>query len=529
MFEPLSEHSIKLQHPGNLDINHINQVVSKCISKECNDISNSNEFNVNTVRGDIKKLDGLVKELKTSISMPPSSPTTPNLLSSYSEVLENHQSQMDSIVHKLDSLLDEKTNCNINTCKESGHSVPTKLTSTPISPNNPTKFVESCKDNFVDGELSQQISTFLDNCDQFNNNVENGHSVINFGEPYHYTGSKGSQEKTEIPEPFITLIKAIKSEFPHSNINSVLINRYSGPGSSLPKHSDNELSIEPGSLIFSGSLVQSCKITFNELHGDRREELLVNNNSMYTMTQTSQWFWTHVIDAESTSHFTEDDVRYSITLRSVHPRFHNSTVIVGDSNTKHLKFGEGQGSFGYYYPGRRIQAPLISDIDVTACAGYSNVILHCGINDIKHDSIDNIDKVAECFDKLRHKIEIIQKLCPTSRLIVSPILPTKDPKLSAKALDFNEMLFCLEDSVQHFKTLNFNCFCDMNGIILGSMGCHTIPRDKLHLGSQGIRKLVKLIKDCIKVRKVSYGRSYASTLKGVTVSPIFTNTNSPVS
>ena len=58
MFEPLSEYSIKLLHPGNLDINNINQVVSKCISKECNDVSNSNEFNIKTVRGDIKRLNG---------------------------------------------------------------------------------------------------------------------------------------------------------------------------------------------------------------------------------------------------------------------------------------------------------------------------------------------------------------------------------------------------------------------------------------------------------------------------------------
>ena len=411
----------------------------------------------------------------------------------------------------------------------SGYSAP-KAPNVPKSTfYNPTKSFESCDENFIDGELSQKISNFLDNSEQFKYNVENGHSVITFGEPYHYTGSKASQEKTEIPDPFITLIKTIKSKFPDSNINSVLINKYSGPGSSLPNHSDNELSIEPGSLIFSVSLGQSCKITYNEIHSDRMEELVVKNNSLYTMTQASQWFWTHKINAESTSHFTEDDVRYSITLRSVHQRFHNSTVIVGDSNTKHIKFGEGVGSFGYYYPGTRIQAPCIKDIDITACVGYSNVVLQCGINDIKHNSINNIEKVAECFEKLQHKIELVRKLCPTSRLIISPILPTKDQKLSSKALDFNEMLFCFEDSAQYFQTLNFNSFSDMNGILLNSMGCHNTPNDILHLGSQGIRKLVKLIKDCIKVRKVSLGRSYASTLKGATVSPIFTNTNSPVS
>ena len=443
-----------------------------------------------------------------------------------------------NINNKLDKLSDfivsttTTQNCPANSLPNlagSGYTAPKAPDVSKPSFNNPTKCFESCEENFIGGGLSQQITSYLDNCEQFKYNVENGHSVISFGEPYHYTGSKSSQEKTDIPEPFITLIKAIKPEHPNSNINSVLINKYSGPGSSLPPHSDNELSIEPGSLIFSVSLGQSCKISYNEIHGDRKEELVVNGNSLYTMTQASQWFWTHKIDAESTSHFSEDDVRYSITLRSVHSRFHNSTVIVGDSNTKHLKFGEGMGSFGYYYPGKRIQAPLINDINVTACAGYSNIILHCGINDIKSNSINNIEKVSGCFEKLRHKIELVRKLCPTSQLIVSPILPTKDKELSAKAFDFNEMLFCFEDNVQQFRTLNFNCFCDMNGILLNSMGCYNKPSDILHLGSQGIKQLVKLIKDCVRVRKVRQGRSYASITKGVTVSPTSTNTSSTVS
>ena len=395
--------------------------------------------------------------------------------------------------------------------------------------NNPTKCFESCEENFIGEGLSQQITNYLNSCDPSKYKAENGHSVISFGEPYHYTGSKSNQEKTDIPEPFITLIKAIESKYPNSNINSVLLNKYSGPGSSLPPHSDDELSIEPGSLIFSVSLGKSCKISFNEIHGNKTDELVVNNNSLYTMTQDSQWFWSHKIDAKSTGHFSEGDLRYSITLRSVHQRFHNSTVVIGDSNTKHLKFGEGLGSFGYYYPGKRIQASVVNDIDVTACAGYSNIILHCGINDIKSNSVNNIGKVSECFEQLQHKIELVAKLCPKSRLVVSPILPTKDCELKAKAKDFNEMLFSFEDSTQKFTTLNFNCFCDMNGILLDYMGCNNKPSDLLHLGSLGIRKLAKLIKDCVKVRKVRQGHSYASVTKGLPVRPTTNNTNPTVS
>ena len=402
---------------------------------------------------------------------------------------------------------------------------PQPKTSTPTF-DNPTKCVESSVENFVDDGLSKKLCDYLDNCQQFQDNVENGHSVISFGEAYHYTGSKANQAATEIPDPFNELIKVINSDpkFADSNVNSVLVNKYSGPGCFLPKHSDNEFSIEPGSLIFSVSLGQSCKITFDEIHSGKREELVVNNNSLYTMTQASQWFWTHEISADSTSHFSAGDVRYSITLRSVGSRFHNSTVIIGDSNTKHLKFGEGKGTFGYYYPGKRIQAPLIDNIDVTTCAGYSNIIVQCGINDIKHSLIDNHQKVAGCFNKLQYKIELIQKLCPTSRLIISPILPTRDLELSRKALDFNEMLFTFEDRTNYIQTLNFNCFTfrGSGGILLDSMGCHNRPDDILHLGSEGIKKLVSLIRDCLRSRKVGR-RSFASVLKGV--SPTFINTD----
>ena len=81
------------------------------------------------------------------------------------------------------------------------------------------------------------------------------------------------------------------------------------------------------------------------------------------------------------------------------------------------------------------------------------------------------------------------------------------------------MLFCYEDDIQKFKTLNFNCFCGQNGILYDSMGCLNKPNDMLHLGSLGIIKLATLIKDCLKDRKVSQGSSYANITKGITLSP----------
>ena len=66
--EPLSEYNIQLEHPENVDINQIQQVVTKCISKECNDLNASNEFSINSVKDDVKKLDALVNEIKNTLS-----------------------------------------------------------------------------------------------------------------------------------------------------------------------------------------------------------------------------------------------------------------------------------------------------------------------------------------------------------------------------------------------------------------------------------------------------------------------------
>ena len=59
---------------------------------------------------------------------------------------------------------------------------------------------------------------------------------------------------------------------------------------------------------------------------------------MLITSRHAQDFWLHGIDKDEST-----DVRYSLTLRHVAPHFINSTVILGDSNTQHIKFGTGEG------------------------------------------------------------------------------------------------------------------------------------------------------------------------------------------
>ena len=211
------------------------------------------------------------------------------------------------------------------------------------------------------------------------------------------------------------------------------------------------------------------------------------------MSRKSQSYWKHGIN--NCSSLNETDVRYSLTFRHVSNKFLRSTVVIGDSNTKGLRFGEGIGTFGHNIPGRQIDAIHIEDIKPVECCGFKNIFLHCGINNIKHPSIRGPDKVTKCFEDFKSKVEQVCNICPKSKIVVSPILPTKDRELNKRTLLFNKLLFEYESqSCGRFSTLDFNEFCDINTGFLDNKLGSKHPNDKLHLGVNGIRVLVKLVR-----------------------------------
>ena len=65
------------------------------------------------------------------------------------------------------------------------------------------------------------------------------------------------------------------------------------------------------------------------------------------------------------------------------------------SNTAGLKFGsDPRRSFGSLLPGKRFPAPLLDDVNPYNSCGYSNVVLMCGINNLKSDSIKTLQFVS---------------------------------------------------------------------------------------------------------------------------------------
>ena len=382
--------------------------------------------------------------------------------------------------------------------------------------NNPTQHIEDCCTNILPAELADRVTEFLGACDKFESNPENGHSVAMFGNPYHYNGSKHSNQFTEIPEPIKEVLDALHQKYPDGQFNSCLVNKYQGPQSFLPKHSDDELTIAPDSSICTVSLGHSCTVKFSEAHGQGIQEHVTEPNSLYVMSKHSQTYWQHQIEPNSS--LPEDSTRYSLTFRHVDKKYLKSTIIFGDSNTRNLKFGAGKGTFGQNMPGKREEAIHLKDIEPTACCGYKNVFIHCGINDIKHHRVSSPGKIRQKFDELKAKVNEITALCPKSKVFVSPILPTKSQDWNRRAVSFNHLLFDFcKVSNGRIIGLNFSEFCDEYGNLRSDMGKYWNPSDPLHLGSKGISALVNIVRKCVFDSGVS-SISYTDTLTGHSVS-----------
>jgi hypothetical protein len=286
-------------------------------------------------------------------------------------------------------------------------------------------------------------------------------------------------------------------------LNSCLVNMYSGPDSYLPNHSDDERCIHPESQIYTLSLGCMRTVKFSEKITELKFEFKPEHCSLYSMTRKSQEFFRHKIDKDPS--LTTGDVRVSLTFRSVSWRNHNSTVILGDSNTGGLKFGnasKGQG-FGESMPGKRVAAFTVSELDPIEALGYNNIVINCGLNDVRHKSVQSFDQVKDIYIDFKTKVDFICRVNKRAKIFVVPLIPTALPELNRKSMIFNKFLF--DDLVlfnRNVSTISgLDEFVDLNGCLKK----HLIKDDGLfiHLNGLGIRMLAKFIKQGIFFRKLS--------------------------
>ena len=165
--------------------------------------------------------------------------------------------------------------------------------------------------NFVDETAAANISTFLQSS-TFSD--KNGRSTLSFSAQYSYVGSKGDHGQTEFPDvlkPIVDKInklqkriyyehhrklKAFEHLHPATVIKSCLVNKFDGPESFLPRHSDNETTAHPESSIFvTISVRESCTIKFSDTGAESApgsessSELSCDHLSLYHMTRKSRY------------------------------------------------------------------------------------------------------------------------------------------------------------------------------------------------------------------------------------------------
>ena len=180
-------------------------------------------------------------------------------------------------------------------------------------------------------------------------------------------------------------------------------------------------------------------------------------------------------------------------------------------------------------PGRKFWSPRIEDIDPVSCMGYANVVLLCGINDVRQPDVVAESDVAGCYNKLKLKIKQIKHLSPSTAVFVCRLLPTKLPKLNMKVDIFNRLIyFDLIPTcsgvvyVEGFE--RFACNHVLADNLSKQFDRHGRP-DTLHLNRSGARVLASLIKQSVFLRLNGgvdrrkhtsnvNGRSYSSVASG---------------
>ena len=126
---------------------------------------------------------------------------------------------------------------------------------------------------------------------------------------------------------------------------------------------------------------------------------------------------------------------------------------------------------------------------------------------MKSINCEGPDDVTRHFHNFMNKLSTIRSICPNSRIIVSPILPTNIIELNGRAKMFNRLLF---SSRTWFTVLDFNQFCGDNVRLMRIYRSYNKPQDNILLGIVGIQVLANKVRNALKFTDT---RSYSQALQ----------------
>ena len=443
--------------------------------------------NISTLCESVKET--LVAHIIPAIT-PDSSSRTENLTAELNNLSQSIKADLNNLKEEIERF--SKESCSEDPSVRGSHENQLhKEPSIPISPSEEPPYT-SITENLLNDELLKSLDTFVHSVSGKFIETAKNRKTLYFGD-YSYKYGETKHNAAPPPDAIKSLIAAVKEKFPNEDYNSCLISQYDKGTDFCPSHKDDEPWINPTSNICTVSIGCERVMRFsrpNNADNDREidsVDLNLPHNSMLLFSRKSQESWKHSIipDKDITS------PRWSFTLRQIKPHYINSTLIIGDSNTQELKFGESKGCFGAWVPGERIKAGRIADIpDPEKLNPYRNLLLHVGINDINRH---NRESTRELISNLDAKCKNISQAFPNMKIYISLLLPTTNQELNSMINEFNQKLHLLVNSrsylnnaIQHHYLLDDdrklkNAFC----------------RDYLHLNSTGICEFVRIIKKTI--------------------------------
>jgi alkylated DNA repair dioxygenase AlkB len=367
----------------------------------------------------------------------------------------------------------------------------------------------SVEKEFIDIDLAKELDDFVNQQAAKFEEINSSRDVMYFGE-YKYKYRGASHDEAPIPPVIEKVIEKLQAMDSGAKINSCLISRYNDGNMFCPPHSDDEVFIDPTSKIFTLSIGAERTMTFSNRHKEKSDEsLTLPHCSLLTFDRHSQDFWNHAIVRDETI----SSSRYSFTFRHLSPVFLNSTAIIGDSNTQELKFGEGPGTFGRWFPGKRVKAGHIRQIPEPQDIGpYRNIVIHTAINDINpyqskwnpHPDPKPLPVLAK---QLEFKCTNILKVYPRSNIYLSCVLPTKDSHLNKSVREFNGYLEGICRSHKNIRLIQHPTIGDPFGNLRINLGrqIHGKPNaaDYLHLGDAGMKIFASTLKETVRYKKRS--------------------------